>query len=68
MDRKAAGKPQTPNTPGARYVTVREEAARVRSSEPTIRRMLAKQKLARYKFGGRTLISVAELDSLVRAS
>jgi excisionase family DNA binding protein len=70
MDRKAAGKKaQAVNTPdGARYVTVREAAERVRSSEPSIRRMLAKQQLTRYKFVGKTLISIAELDSLVRAS
>jgi excisionase family DNA binding protein len=61
---KAAGK-QLENV-GSDYATVREAAERARSSEPTIRRLLSKGDLTRFKFGGKTLISISELDSLVK--
>ncbi len=35
-------------------------------SEETIRKLLTRKKLRRYKFGNRTLVNVAELRSLVR--
>jgi excisionase family DNA binding protein len=49
------------------YVTVRTAADFTHTSEPTIRRMLTKKKLQRYRFQGRTLIRLSELRALVRA-
>jgi excisionase family DNA binding protein len=35
-------------------------------SEETIRKMLTRKRLRRYKFGGRTLVKVAELRAQVK--
>jgi excisionase family DNA binding protein len=51
----------------AEFVTVKTAAEIVKSSEVTIRRKLTTQELRRYKFGGRTLIKLAELLALVKA-
>jgi excisionase family DNA binding protein len=48
------------------YTSVAEAAALMTVSEETIRKMLTRKRLRRYKFGARTLISVAQLRALVK--
>lgn len=53
---------------GEQFLTCKEAAAIVKLSEISIRRLLTKGKLRRFKMGARTLISRAELLGLVRVS
>ncbi len=53
------------DAPLERYLTVREAAQHVRSSEASIRFHLTKKKLTRYRYEGRTLIKASELSSLI---
>ena len=48
------------------YASVRQAANLMAVSEETIRKLLTKGRLSRYKFFGRTLVRVSELRSLVR--
>jgi excisionase family DNA binding protein len=48
------------------FTSVAGAAALMTVSEETIRKMLTRKRLRRYKFGGRTLISVAQLRALVK--
>ena len=48
------------------FTSVAVAAALMTVSEETIRKMLTRKHLRRYKFGGRTLISVAQLRALVK--
>jgi excisionase family DNA binding protein len=58
----------TPSTTREDFITCKEAAAAVKLSEISIRRMLTKGRLTRYKIGARTLISVSELFALIRKS
>jgi excisionase family DNA binding protein len=48
------------------FTSVAGAAALMTVSEETIRKMLTRRRLRRYKFGSRTLISVAQLRAQVR--
>lgn len=48
------------------YTSVAGAAALMTVSEETIRKMLTRKRLRRYKFGGRTLVKVAELRAQVK--
>jgi excisionase family DNA binding protein len=48
------------------YMSVAGAAALMTVSEETIRKMLTRKRLRRYKFGGRTLVKVAELRAQVK--
>jgi excisionase family DNA binding protein len=48
------------------HINVKEAAELVRVSEDTIRHYLVKRKLRRFKFGGRTLLSRAEVLGLIK--
>jgi excisionase family DNA binding protein len=48
------------------FTSVTGAAGLMSVSEETIRKMLTRKQLERYKFGGRTLVLVAQLRSLVR--
>jgi excisionase family DNA binding protein len=48
------------------FTSVAGAAALMTVSQETIRKMLTTKRLRRYKFGGRTLISVAQLRALVK--
>jgi len=66
MVRKPAVEPNSA-IPGD-LITCKEGAPIVRLSEISIRRMLTKGKLKRYKCGARTLISRSELLGLIHLS
>ena len=63
MKPKAAG-PATLDDP--EYTSVAGAAGLMSVSQETIRKLLTRKRLSRYKFFGRTLIRVSELRSLVR--
>jgi hypothetical protein len=48
------------------FTSVLGAAALMTVSEETIRKMLTRKLLRRFKFGGRTLVSVRQLRGLVR--
>ncbi|MGD0178941.1 MAG: excisionase family DNA-binding protein [Candidatus Sulfotelmatobacter sp.] len=48
------------------FTSVAGAAALMMVSEETIRKMLTRKRLKRYKFGGRTLVKVAELRAHVK--
>ena len=60
----AKTKPATLDDP--EFTSVAGAAQLMTVSKETIRKMLTRKVLRRYKFGGRTLIRVAQLRSLVR--
>jgi len=51
--------------PGDKYINVKEAAALLRLSEISIRRLLWKKKLTRYKAGGRTLLRQSQVMGLI---
>ena len=48
------------------FINVREAAALLRLSEISIRRLLWKKQLKRFKAGGRTLVKRSQVLSLIR--
>lgn len=48
------------------YITVKETAEFLRLSEISIRRLLTKKKLRRFKCGARTLIRLKDAEALIR--
>ena len=64
MKLTAATAPASLNDP--EYTSVAGAAALMTVSEETIRKMLTRKHLRRYKFGGRTLVKVAELRAKVK--
>lgn len=50
------------------FLTCREASRIVRLSEVSIRRLLTKGRLRKFKIGGRTLVSRAELLGLVKVT
>ena len=64
MKLTAATAPASLNDP--EYTSVAGAAALMTVSEETIRKMLTRKRLRRYKFGGRTLVKVAELRAQVK--
>lgn len=61
----AAAKPKSPD---GEYLSCKEAAELVRLSEISVRRMLTRGTLKRYKLGARTLVSRSELMSLIRVA
>jgi excisionase family DNA binding protein len=64
MKLTAATAPASLNDP--EFTSVAGAAALMTVSEETIRKMLTRRRLRRYKFGGRTLVKVAELRAQVK--
>ncbi len=60
-----AGASTVPSDQKENYINVKEAAALLRLSEISIRRMLWKRKLKRYKCGGRTLLRESQVLSLI---
>jgi excisionase family DNA binding protein len=54
-------------TSNREFTSVKEAAERYTVAESTVWRLLGAKKIRRYKFGGRTLVSLAELRALVQA-
>lgn len=64
MKLTAATAPASLNDP--EFTSVAGAAALMTVSQETIRKMLTRRRLRRYKFGNRTLIKVAELRAQVK--
>jgi excisionase family DNA binding protein len=68
MPKTTIARTATPSSTSAgEFITCKETASLLKLSEISIRRLLTKKKLKRYKVGARTLILKSEALGLIRA-